>query len=90
MMTTRNASVMTVFEYVHATEFSKTPRPSAASTVRGMFSIRPITAAANVRKSSEFPPPVTDVKDENPTIGTRSNAAAADKKAAIDHTARWR
>ena len=48
---------MTVFEYVHATASSKMPRPSAATTVRGMLSIRPITAAASVRSRSALPDP---------------------------------
>ena len=62
------------------------PMPIAATAATAMFSIRAMTAAANVRRSSDAPPPETLVNDENPTIGTRRITATADMNAAMPQT----
>ena len=77
---------MFVFDSSELASSSNMPMPMAAATVRGRFSIRPITAAASRRRSSELPPPDTLENDANPRSGTRSITAVADSTAARAHT----
>jgi hypothetical protein len=82
----RVASTSVVFAQFQITASWNTPRPSAARTVVGRRSIRPITAAARVNRSSELPPPETLVNELNPVTHTRSSTASADSTPATVQT----
>ena len=71
-----------MLEYVQVAPASNTPMASAATTVRGMLSIRPITAAARMRSRISSPPAVTVWNPPNPRTGTCNKMARVDNTAA--------
>ena len=77
---------MLVLDSSELASSSNMPMPTAATTVRGRFSIRPITAAASSRSRRALPPPDTFANEAKPSRGTRSITAVAESMAASAHT----